>query len=115
MSGSPFSRRASNINGADTRSEIAPRLPNPDAEGNDPRAFLAAADRALARNQTGAAQEALERAETRVLTRATDPAMANTPDNSGMAHAIAEARAALGNHDTPRARAILAGAMGPRR
>src|SRR4051812_35047448 len=93
--GSPFSSRATHIDRADTRSVIAPRLPNPDANGNSPQAYLGAAQRALARNQTGAAQEALERAQTRILTRSTDPSMANVPDNSGIAQAITDARRAL--------------------
>ena len=80
--GSPFSNRASNITGNDTRSVIAPRLPNPDTTGDSPRDFLVAAQRALAAHQTGAAQEALERAQTRILTRSTDPSMANAPDNA---------------------------------
>lgn len=105
--GSPFSNRAANITGQDTRSVIAPRLPNPDANGNSPREFLAAADRALARGQTGAAQEALERAQTRILTRSTDPALADRPDDSGMSRAISDARQALANRDPGRARSII--------
>ena len=105
--GSPFSSRATHIDRADTRSVIAPRLPNPDASGNSPQAYLAAAQRALARNQTGAAQEALERAETRILTRSTDPSMANVPDTSGIAQAITDARRALANGDNNRARSII--------
>jgi len=105
--GSPFSSRATHIDRADTRSVIAPRLPNPDASGNSPQAYMAAAQRALARNQTGAAQEALERAETRILTRSTDPSMANVPDTSGIAQAITDARRALANGDSNRARSII--------
>jgi len=105
--GSPFSSRAANIDRADTRSVIAPRLPNPDANANSPQAYLAAAQRALARNQTGAAQEALERAQTRILTRSTDPSMANVPDDSGIARAITDARRALANRDTRAAQSII--------
>ncbi|MBV8914424.1 MAG: hypothetical protein JOZ05_15460, partial [Acetobacteraceae bacterium] len=105
--GSPFSNRAANITGQDTRSVIAPRLPSPDANGDSPQAYLAAADRALARGQTGAAQEALERAQSRVLTRSTDPSLANTPDDSGLARAISDARLALAGRDPGRARSII--------
>lgn len=112
--GSPFSPRASNIEGADTHSEIAPRLPDPDADGDGPRAYLIAAQRALDRHQTGAAQEALERAQTRILSRATDPALANTPDDRGLSRAITDARLALGHRDLPRAQAILAQVLAPR-
>ncbi len=111
--GSPYSTRASNIDHSDTHSEIAPRLPNPDASGDDPRSFLMAADRALAKHQTGAAQEALERAQTRVLTRSTDPALANQPDTQLISRAIADARMALGNRDPARARQIIEHVLNP--
>jgi hypothetical protein len=113
--GAPFSPNASNIDGADTRSDVAPRLPDPDANGDGPRAYLAAAQRALADHQTGAAQEALERAQTRILTRATDPTLADTPDTRGVTRAITDARHALANHDIPRAQAILAQVLAPER
>ncbi len=106
--GSPFSNRSSNIDPADTRSEIAPRLPEPDAGGNNARAYLLAAQRALAQGRTGAAQEALERAQTRILTRSTDPALAAVPEDGGMTRAITEVRMALGHNDLAGARAILA-------
>jgi hypothetical protein len=111
--GSPFSNRASNIEGAGTHAEIAPRLPNPDASGDDVHAFLIAADKAMAQNQTGAAQEALERAETRILTRSTDPALASRPDTQPTARAINEARLALGQNDVHRARNILEHVLNP--
>ena len=111
--GSPFSDRASNINGADTKSQIAPRLPNPEATGDDTRSLLMAADRALAHRQTGAAQEALERAETRVLTRSTDPALANRPDTQLMVRGIADARQALGQRDPARARMVIEHMLNP--
>lgn len=107
----PLSTRASNIDRADTRSIIAPRLPNPDASGNTPEAFLMAAQRALAAGQTGRAQEALERAETRLLTRSTDPSMANTPDNAPMVMQISQARQALARRDTAGARQAIDMAM----
>ena len=108
--GSPLSQAASNTSAANTRSEIAPRLPDPGAAGNTPEAYMAAAQRALAAGRTGAAQEALERAETRLLTRSTDPSMANTPDNTPMVQQITDARRALANRDTAAARAALGSA-----
>ncbi len=111
--GSPFSNNASNLDGATTRSEIAPRLPSPDAGGDTARDFLAAADRALMRRQTGAAQEALERAETRILTRSTDPALAGRPDDGIMARGISDARQALARRDIARARAIIEHMLAP--
>jgi|GEM_PF-5246100 len=112
--GSPFSNRASNIEGSGNHAEIAPRLPSPEAAGDDAHDLLVAADRALSRRQTGAAQEALERAETRVLTRSTDPALANRPDTQLLARAISDARLALGKNDAPRARAIIEHVLNPR-
>ncbi len=97
--GSPLSNQASNIDGRNTRSEIAPRLPDPGASSSDPAAYLAAAKRALQQNKTGAAQEALERAETRILSRTEDPAMASQPSTAAMARSISDARRALGNRD----------------
>lgn len=107
----PLSTRASNIDRADTRSEIAPRLPSPDASSNTPEAFLRAAQRALAAGRTGQAQEALERAETRLLTRATDPAMANTPDSAPVVTQISQARQALARRDNAGARRAIDMAM----
>lgn len=112
--GSPFSPHASNIEGADTHSDIAPRLPDPDAEGDGPGAYLAAAQRALSHHQTGAAQEALERAQTRILSRSTHPALANAPDDTGLSRAITDARLALGQRDVRRAQAILAQVLAAR-
>ena len=105
--GSPSSQSASNITAADTRSEIAPRLPDPGAGGNSPEAYMAAAQRALASGRTGAAQEALERAETRLLTRSTEPGMASSPSDMPMVRQISDARRALANRDTAGARAAL--------
>ena len=109
--GSPFSANASNITGQDTRSEMAPRLPDPAAANNSPQAYLAAAQRALASNRTGAAQEALERAETRLLSRSTDPSMAGTPDPAPMVQQIGAARRALAARDMAGARSAISAAM----
>lgn len=109
--GSPSSSTASNITASDTRSEMAPRLPDPNAGSNSPQAYLAAAQRALASNRTGAAQEALERAETRLLSRSTDPSMANMPDPSASVQAIGAARRALASRDTAAARSAISAAM----
>lgn len=109
--GSPYSARASNTTSANTRSEVAPRLPDPDAAANTPEALLAAAQRSLRAGRTGAAQEALERAETRVLSRTTDPSMAGTPDQAAMVRHIGDARRALGNRNPAAADASISAAM----
>ena len=109
--GSPFSATASNITGQDTRSGMAPRLPDPAAANNSPQAYLAAAQRALASNRTGAAQEALERAETRLLSRSTDPSMANMPDPAPMVQQVGAARRALAARDMAGARSAISAAL----
>lgn len=109
--GVPMSPRASNTTPADTRSEIAPRLPAPDAGAGTPEAFLAAAQRALAAGRTGQAQEALERAETRLLTRSVEASAAGTADASPMVTQIGEARRALGRRDIAGARQAINMAM----
>lgn len=107
----PLSERASNIGPGTTRSEIAPRLPNPDAASNSPEALLRAAQRSLSQNRTGAAQQALEMAETRILSRTVEPANANTPDPAAMVQHIGEARRALGAGDRAGAQAAIAAAL----
>jgi hypothetical protein len=89
------STTASNIGAADTRSPIAPVLPTPDVAGNSPRDFLVAARSAILAGQTGAAQEALERAETRQLSRDVAPSDASNPIEGPMIRQIGVARQAL--------------------
>lgn len=66
----PLSERASNLPGQAAAPEVAPSLPVPDV-GPDASAqdWLNAARAALALGHTGAAQEAMERAQTRLLDR----------------------------------------------
>ncbi len=81
-SGAAVSQHDSNITPSDTRSITAPRLPEPGAPSpSPPAAFLAAARRAVAAGRTGEAQEALERAETRLLDRPAAPGSGLQPDN----------------------------------
>ena len=110
--GSPRSDRASNIAPSNTRSEIAPRLPDPATASNTPEAYLAAAQRALESGRTGAAQEALERAETRLLTRSTEASVASTPADMPMVQQIGQARQALAARDIAGARSAIRAAMG---
>lgn len=111
--GSPLSTRATNL--SPSRPEtMGSRLPDPAAANASPRELLMAAQRALSQGKTGAAQEALERAETRVLSRTTDPSMAGTPDQAMMVQNIAQARRALGARDTAGAQRSIAMAMDER-
>lgn len=109
--GSPRSNAASNTSAANTRSEIAPRLPDPGAADNTAQGYLAAAQRALASNRTGAAQEALERAETRLLSRSTDPSMASSPSDMPTIRQIGDARRAIAARDMSGARSAISAAM----
>ena len=83
-------------------SAIAPRLPLPPVPENDPpHAFLEAARSAVDRGQTGEAQEALERAETRLLDRAVGMNSAQEPDDRRAVLDIGVARQALAAGDRP--------------
>ncbi len=111
MSG-PVSSRASNIGRADTPGGIAPRLPQPDAaEDSGPDGLLRAADRALAEHRTGAAQQALEMAETRLLDRSTEIGASGRPDQDPRVLHVGAALQALGRGDIAAARAGIAVAM----
>lgn len=107
----PLSQRATNNSTQAGRTEIAPRLPDPQAGSNSPEALLRAAQRSLSQNKTGAAQQALEMAETRVLSRTTEPSMAGAPDTAAMTQRIGEARRALGAGDRTAAQAAITAAL----
>ena len=95
----PLDLRASNIAPADTRSAVAPALPVPAvALSAPPLSFLEAARRALAGARTGEAQEALERAETRLLDGTAQPVLAAPSMVPALASTRA-ARQALAVHD----------------
>jgi hypothetical protein len=96
----PLSNNASNITPDDTHSAIAPRLPDPPVADNaGPMAFLHAARDSLIAGRTGEAQEALERAESRILDRAVPPSAAGVPAQSPILQQIAAARGALAQGD----------------
>ena len=96
----PLSNNASNIGADDTQSDIAPRLPVPEA-GDDaaPAAYLRSARAALLGGRTGEAQEALERAESRLLDRDVDPRRANIAIQDPMVQDVSRAREALAAGD----------------
>ena len=104
----PQSGAASNIGPGDTSSTIAPRLPTPPA-GDDAsvRQYLLDARQALVAGRTGTAQEALERAETRILDRSVPAWRSNEPSHRRLVREIADARQALGVNDITRAIQIL--------
>jgi len=96
----PLSPNASNTGAGDVRSTIAPTLPAPDVgENATPQQLLAAARQALAAGRTGQAQEALERAQTRLLDRDTPLFQTNVPSNHPAVLQISTALRALGAGD----------------
>jgi hypothetical protein len=96
----PATRTPSNVTPYDARSVIVPALPVPPVPSADPPSvFLSAARRAVAVGRTGEAQEALERAETRLLDRYLPTAATSVPDNQQAVLAIGAARRALTEHD----------------
>ena len=96
LAAEPVSLRASNITPADVRSTVAPALPVPAiGVSAPPISFLEAARTALARGRTGETQEALERAETRLLDRSADPREAGRSEMQGPVVEIGIARSSL--------------------
>jgi hypothetical protein len=96
----PMGTHASNINGQDTRSEIAPNLPSPELGPNaGPVDYLRAAQSALAAGQTGEAQQALEQAQTRLLDRSVPYGQTNNPSANPAVQQINQALQALAAGD----------------
>jgi hypothetical protein len=97
----PLSPNASNITSADTSSPIAPTSPQP-AVGPDASVMqlLHAASQSIASGQTGTADNALEDAETNILTRSVVQGTQSTPSSDPVVSQIEQARQALGMHDS---------------
>ncbi len=111
----PASARASNIDAADTRSAIAPHLPQPQAgTGATPVRYLREADRALQKHRTGEAQQALEMAETRLLDRSTPATDAKQTDDRPAIQHVNMARKALAAGDIQGARQAIQQALADR-
>lgn len=79
----PPHQAASNITSSDTQSTIAPPLPVPVNLGDNapPAQYLQAAQSDLSSHRTGAAQQALEMAETRLLDRTVPATQGDQPDS----------------------------------
>jgi hypothetical protein len=104
----PRSTSASNILPDDARSTIAPQLPTPTVgDDADARDYLRAARAALNAGRTGQAQQSLEMAETRLLTREVPPDAATMPDDSPRVNRVRDALHALGEGDRGRALSII--------
>ncbi len=108
----PLSDKASNATDGDTKSVIAPRLPTPNA-GDDasPRSFLESAQRAITLGRTGEAQEALERAESRLLDRSVPPSRAGQPSPQPLVATVGDARRALVSGDRAGAQRLIGEAL----
>ncbi len=78
---------------------------------DDAAAQLRAASTALRAGRAGQANEFLERAESRLLTRSTAPAMAGQPLQSGPVGQIAAARAAIFANDRAKAQRDIQAAL----
>ncbi len=96
----PSSDRASNIAGAAAAPEVAPSLPVPNVGPNaSAQDWLNAARAALALGQTGKAQEAMERAQTRLLDRSVPLFQTRQLSTHPAIPLISEALRALGAGD----------------
>jgi len=96
----PLSNKASNIAPADTRSNIAPTLPQPAiGENATTQDYLRAARAALIADRAGQAQQSLEMAETRALDRSVPQGQTNAPSDIQLVSRIRDARHALGSGD----------------
>jgi alkylation response protein AidB-like acyl-CoA dehydrogenase len=83
-------------------------LPIPSVDENaGPREFLTAARQAVVAGQAGLAEEALERAESRVLDRDVRPSRADQPSEQMMVKTISDARAALHAGDKAKALSLI--------
>jgi hypothetical protein len=94
----PQSTTASNISDTDTHSSLAPALPAPGVDMSPDQLLMRAREDVKA-GRTGAAQEALEEAETRLLDRSTAPSQANMPDNGPRVDAVRRALVSLSSGD----------------
>ncbi|MBS0562598.1 MAG: hypothetical protein JSR21_21325 [Proteobacteria bacterium] len=104
----PSSNKASNIDSQDSRSSLAPALPEPDVGPNaGPEAYLRAARAALATGRTGEAQQAMEMAETRLLDRSTPLFQTDKPSSNPAVDKVNQALQALGQGDRARSMQYL--------
>ena len=109
----PLSPNASNITASDTHSTIAPTSPAPNV-GPDPNVqqLLVAGRQALANNQTGTSQEALEQAETLILDRPVLQSQGAQPSQDPVVTQITQARDELGQGNKAGALQIINQTLG---
>ena len=108
----PTSNRASNTGADPGAPQSAPQLPvAPLGDNSTAEQWLVAARSAIALGQTGKAQEAMERAQTRLLDRSVPLFRTNTPSAHPAIPLISQATRALGAGDRAGAMKLLEQAM----
>lgn len=108
----PVGTRASNIDSADTRSQIAPNLPSPPIGPNASAAdYLHAAQSALRAGRTGEAQQSLEMAQTRLLDRSVPMGQTSNTDDNPAVVQITQALKALAAGDRAQTDQLIQSAM----
>ena len=96
----PKSPYVSNITPRDMKSTIAPTAPEPNVGPNaNVQQLLMAGGQAIKIGQTGTANEALEQAETRILTRSAPQSQMDYTSHDLVVSKIDQARTALGAHN----------------
>lgn len=96
----PKSPYVSNITPGDMKSTIAPTAPEPNVGPNaNVQQLLTVASQAIKIGQTGTGNEALEQAETRILTRSAPQSQMDYTSHDPVVSEIGQARTALGAHN----------------
>jgi hypothetical protein len=108
----PMGYRASNIDQNNTRSLIAPNLPSPQVGDNANAVdFLRAAQSALQAGRTGEAQQSLEMAQTRLLSRSVPMQETGNPSDHPAVTQISQALRALAAGDRAQAMQLIQSAI----
>jgi hypothetical protein len=108
----PMGNRASNIDQNNTRSLIAPNLPSPSVgESANAVDFLRAAQSALQAGHTGEAQQSLEMAQTRLLSRSVPMQQTSNPSDNPAVMQISQALRALAAGDRAQTMQLIQSAI----
>jgi hypothetical protein len=108
----PMGYRASNIDHNNTHSLIAPNLPSPQVGPNANAAdLLRAAQSALRAGRTGEAQQSLEMAQTRLLSRSVPMGQTNNPSDNPAVSQISQALRALSAGDRAQTMQLIQAAI----
>ncbi|MCA7119024.1 MAG: hypothetical protein LGL72_06385 [Acidibrevibacterium sp.] len=105
--GSSLMQDTGALMGGASGSGLASKLPIPAVSDDSALSYLKAARSALAGGKTGLAQEALERAESRLLTRDVAPSQAGAPSTDPSISEISKALQALASGQTSTALQVV--------